>query len=109
MEIITYPPVTFILSLVVVLFFGWLIKPFEPKVLHNPERSKTYACGEDFPAQKLSPSYEEFYPYAIFFTVLHVVVLMLMTLAFSTSVSFVVPVIYLAVVVLVLTIIFILR
>lgn len=107
MEIYLYPPFAFVISLAVVLFFGKLIKGFEPKTDKNPETSKTYACGEDFPAQKVTPGYEEFYPYAIFFTILHVAALMLMTLAFSGSIPFLIPLIYTVIVILILSILFI--
>lgn len=109
MEILLYPPVSFTLILIMVLFVAKLTKGFEPRVIHNPEKTKTYACGEDFPAQKLIPSYEEFYPYAIFFTILHVVALMIMTLAFSTEISFMVPLIYSAIIGVIVSLIFIVR
>ncbi len=109
MEIFTYPPISFILSLIVIVVLAALLKTFEPKTSTNPEKSKTYACGEDFPAKKIMPSYEEFYPYAIFFTILHVVALMLMTLAFSDGISFAVPLIYSVMIAIVLIIIFIVR
>ncbi len=107
MEILLSPPFAFIMALIIVIFFGYLIKSFEPKVNKNPEVSKTYACGEDFPSQKISPNYEEFYPYAIFFTILHVAALMLMTLATTSSVSFAIPLIYTIMVILIISILFI--
>ncbi|MGC8867283.1 MAG: NADH-quinone oxidoreductase subunit A [Elusimicrobiales bacterium] len=109
MEILTYPPITFVISLIVVLGVGSILKVFELKTSPNPQKSKTYACGEDFPAEKIMPSYEEFYPYAIFFTILHVVALMLMTLSFSDSITFIVPAIYSIIIAVILAIIFIIR
>lgn len=107
MEIILYPPFAFVISLIIIILFGKIIKGFEIKVVKNDEVSKTYACGEDFPAQKMTPGYEEFYPYAIFFTILHVSALMLMTIAFSSSISFALPLIYILMVLLILLILFI--
>jgi NADH-quinone oxidoreductase subunit A len=107
MEILLYPPFAFIIALIILFIFAKIIKGFEPKVQKNPETSKTYACGEDVAPQKSTPSYEEFYPYAIFFTVLHVVALMLMTLAFATQVPFMVPLIYIIIVMIILSILFI--
>lgn len=109
MEILIYPPISFVLILVITLIVAKGLKSFEPKVSQNPEKTKTYACGEDFPAQKVIPSYEEFYPYAIFFTILHVAALMIMTLAFSTEISFSIPVIYSVIIGIILSIIFIIR
>jgi len=34
-----------------------------------------YACGEDLPTHMIQPDYGQFYPFAFFFTVLHVVAL----------------------------------
>lgn len=107
MKILLTPPLTFILSLIAVILFGKLFKSFEYKGTPNPEKTKTYACGEDFPAEKVIPSYEEFYPYAIFFTILHVAALMIMTLAFSGGISFAVPFVFLAIIIVILSILFV--
>ncbi|MCX8074177.1 MAG: NADH-quinone oxidoreductase subunit A [Clostridia bacterium] len=109
MEIFTYPPITFAFILILILLIAKFLKTFEPKTLHNTEKTKTYACGEDFPSQKITPSYEEFYPYAIFFTILHVAALMIMTIAFSTEISFIVPMIYSIIIGITLSLIFIIR
>jgi hypothetical protein len=34
-----------------------------------------YACGEELPTHMIQPDYGQFYPFAFFFTVLHVVAL----------------------------------
>ena len=34
-----------------------------------------YACGENLPTHMIQPDYGQFYPFAFFFTVLHVVAL----------------------------------
>jgi NADH-quinone oxidoreductase subunit A len=34
-----------------------------------------YACGEDLPTHMIQPDYGQFYPFAFFFTILHVVAL----------------------------------
>lgn len=107
MNVFIYPPITFLITLIVVLTIAKFLKTFEPKTKSTPEKTKTYACGEDFPSQKIIPSYEEFYPYAIFFTILHVAALMLMTIAFSTEISFIVPMIYSMIIAIILSIIFI--
>lgn len=107
MNIFIYPPITFLITLLIVLIVARFLKTFEHKTKLTPEKTKTYACGEDFPSQKVIPSYEEFYPYAIFFTILHVAALMIMTIAFSTDISFIVPMIYSVIIAVILSIIFI--
>ena len=38
-----------------------------------------YACGEELPTHMIQPDYGQFYPFAFFFTVLHVVALIATT------------------------------
>jgi len=107
MEIILYPPIAFIISLLVVYIFASLFSDFPPKLVKNLEKSKTYACGEDFPAEKVIPNYDEFYPFAIFFTILHVAGLMLATWAIAgANTSIIFPFVYIIIVGIILTILF---
>jgi len=107
MEIILYPPIAFGISLLSVYFFAALFSNFPPKTVKNPEKSKTYACGEDFPSEKVLPNYDEFYPFAIFFTILHVAGLMLATWAIAgANASVFLPVVYLMIIGIILTILF---
>jgi NADH:ubiquinone oxidoreductase subunit 3 (subunit A) len=46
-------------------------------------KTEPYACGEDFPKERLTPDYGQFFPFAIFFTLIHVAGLMLATLAMA--------------------------
>ena len=39
-----------------------------------------YACGEELPSHTIQPDYTQFYPFAFFFTILHVVALMACTI-----------------------------
>lgn len=41
--------------------------------------TKPYSCGEDLPQSSLQPEYEQFFPFAFFFTIMHVVALMVAT------------------------------
>jgi NADH:ubiquinone oxidoreductase subunit 3 (subunit A) len=42
-------------------------------------KTKAYACGEDVPDHKINPDYSQFFPFAFFFTIMHVVALILAT------------------------------
>jgi len=42
-------------------------------------KCKAYACGEDVPDHKINPDYSQFFPFAFFFTIMHVVALVLAT------------------------------
>ena len=42
-------------------------------------KTKAYACGEDVKDHRVRPNYSEFFPFAFFFTIMHVIVLMIAT------------------------------
>ena len=107
MDILLFPPITFIISLFVIYIFASIFSSFPPKSQPNSEKTKTYACGEDFPSEKVVPNYEEFYPFAIFFTILHVAGLMIATLSSLTVISGLIPVIYILIIAVILLILFI--
>jgi NADH-quinone oxidoreductase subunit A len=81
MDIFLFPPVVFIISLLFAtglseIFAGWAPAP---GTAPGSGKNEPYACGEDFPSEKIIPDYQEFFPFAIFFTLLHVAGLMLAT------------------------------
>ena len=43
-----------------------------------------YACGEDLPTHMIQPDYGQFYPFAFFFTILHVVALTVTTVPIAS-------------------------
>ena len=52
-----------------------------------PGKLKSYACGEDYKNHRVRPEYRQFFPFAFFFTIMHVVALMVATVpSGSTSV-----------------------
>ena len=55
---------------------------------------KSYACGEDIPTRLMQPDYSQFFPFAFFFTILHVVTLMVATVPVETLESFSIAAIY---------------
>jgi NADH-quinone oxidoreductase subunit A len=82
-EILLYPPVIFLVSFLAVWLFSALTRGLAPKPHNAPGSGKLepYACGEDYKEEKIEPDYGMFFPFAIFFTVLHVAGLMIATLA----------------------------
>lgn len=61
-----------------------------------PGSKKPYACGEDMVQQQIQPDYSQFFPFAFFFTMLHVVALMIATVPIETVESFAMAVVYIA-------------
>ncbi len=87
MNILLFPPVAFIISLLFVMFLSELLSPMAAKPARVPgsAKHKAYGCGEDVPVEqaKAIPDYQGFFPFAIFFTLLHVAGLMLATWSFN--------------------------
>lgn len=85
MDILLFPPVTFAASLALVVFFSLLVSPLEtrPERVPGSAKHKPYGCGEEVPSEQAIPDYQGFFPFAIFFTLLHVAGLMLATWSFN--------------------------
>ncbi|MDR1195936.1 MAG: hypothetical protein LBL00_05615 [Endomicrobium sp.] len=78
--ILILPPVVFLL----VLFFFIIVSFFTERISYkSPDncegKTKAYACGEDVKEHRIRPDYVEFFPFAFFFTLMHVIVLMIAT------------------------------
>jgi NADH:ubiquinone oxidoreductase subunit 3 (subunit A) len=79
-EYIAFPPVAFIVFFTI----GSLIYLSGTRLAAKGKKSggkKTqYACGEDVPAQRVQPDYSAFFPFALFFSIIHVTALIMATL-----------------------------
>ena len=90
------PPVVFIILLLSSIIFGWLLKSVSFKRKDAKGDSGTsYACGENSPTNLMQPDYSQFFPFAFFFTILHVVALMITTVPIETMETFTIAFIYL--------------
>jgi NADH:ubiquinone oxidoreductase subunit 3 (subunit A) len=63
--------------LAVAFLIGYVGKVISPKGPAEKNAETSYAGGEDIPGEKRFPGYQVFYPEALFFTVLHVLALLL--------------------------------
>jgi hypothetical protein len=89
------PPVALLILLMAVGGLSMLLSrlAFRPKI--GAESSgMPYACGEDIPTHMIQPDYGQFFPFAFFFTILHVVALMSTTVSAQTSSAFVLACLY---------------
>jgi len=73
------PPVAFLILLVVVVFMMYLSKFMAAKGTVSAGKEEAYASGEDFKVHKVQPDYSQFFPFAFFFTIMHVVALIVAT------------------------------
>ncbi len=89
------PPVAF----VIILFVSWVLAIFSSKLAFKRKGpvgalSKAYAGGEDVKKHRVQPDYSQFFPFAFFFTILHVVTLMVATVPSGSIGMFMMAVIY---------------
>ena len=79
-QILLSPPVAF-LALVIVI--GLLVLWARRLAGGLPSLSggalKSYACGEDVKEHRVRPEYGQFFPFAFFFTIMHVIALVIAT------------------------------
>ena len=79
------PPVAF----VIVLGLAWLeyralaLLRTDEQWPDRPGKTEPYACGEDIETHRVQPDYSQFFPFAFFFTIMHVVALMTATVPAS--------------------------
>jgi len=67
-----------------------------PKTDKSAGAQKSYACGEDLADQPAQPDYSQFFPFAFFFTILHVIALVIATVPKPTLATLVMAALYLA-------------
>jgi len=79
MDWLLLPPFAFVILLAVFWFFSWAAKFLAPKGKYSEGKGEPYACGQDVNTGRIQPGYGEFFPFAFFFTIMHVATLVLAT------------------------------
>lgn len=80
--LILTPPIAFF----ILAGFFWLqykglsIFSLGEKWKETPGKLKPYACGEDVKEHRVRPDYSQFFSFAFFFTIMHVLVLLIATI-----------------------------
>ena len=78
--ILFFPPIAFILVLAVTVGVSALLSKLAIRpAKHSAGETKAYACGEDVREHRVRPEYSQFFPFAFFFTIMHVVALIVAT------------------------------
>ncbi|MBN2452906.1 MAG: hypothetical protein JXB40_01420 [Candidatus Omnitrophica bacterium] len=96
-RILLAPPLCFIIVLLMITLFTAALSKLSFKRKNQPaDIGTSYACGEDIKTHLMQPDYSQFFPFAFFFTVLHVVALTIATIPVETMDSFTIAVIYMA-------------
>ena len=73
------PPIDFLILLVVFALMALLARPLSPAGKETAGKGEPYACGQNVSTGRIQPSYNEFFPFAFFFTIMHVAALVLGT------------------------------
>jgi len=89
------PPLVFLVVMAFILVFTLIISKLalKPKKL-SEGLTKAYSCGEELPTHMIQPDYSQFYPFAFYFTILHVVALMAATVPVATIETSMIAVVY---------------
>jgi len=74
-----WPPLDLILLLVVIAVLLRMSRRLAPRGVDSAGKGEPYACGQDVETGRIQPSYNEFFPFAFFFTIMHVATLVLCT------------------------------
>jgi len=76
-----WSPVVFLVALVAAWLLYRLMGLLSLRSEQAPGggRTKAYACGEDVADHRVQPDYAQFFPFAFFFTIMHVFALVVAT------------------------------
>ena len=77
--LILTPPVTFAIYLLISIGVSAMSKRLAARGTDSAGKEQAYACGEDMPENQGQPDYREFFMFAFFFTIIHVIALVVAT------------------------------
>ena len=91
---ILWPPLALPIVFGAVVVFSFALSRLSLRAPGVAHAGEPYACGEDAGEHMIRPDYEQFLPFAFFFTILHVMALMATTVPAATPGSFVLAAVY---------------
>jgi len=79
--LVLLPPIAFLIIFVFVWlqYAGLKILSAGEKWPEEKGKTESYACGQDVKDSRINPNYSQFFPFAFFFTIMHVVALVVAT------------------------------
>jgi hypothetical protein len=97
-ELLLSPPVVFIAIMLAILICAYALSKLAIKPKSIPAGlTEEYSCGEDVKTHMIQPDYSQFFPFAFYFTILHVVALMIATVPMVSTANmqtFLIPMVY---------------
>jgi len=102
-QLLFSPPVALVIFIFLGLALSQAVSGYAATGELNERKFESYACGQRQVRHSVSPDYSQFFPYAFFFTIMHVLVLVI---ASAPRNAVVLPLLYVGCGILALTIIF---
>lgn len=94
-ELLLSPPVAFVAIMLGVLLCAYVLSKLALRPKKVPAGlTKEYSCGEDIKTHLIQPDYTQFFPFAFYFTILHVVAMMIATVPMATIQTLLIAVVY---------------
>ena len=72
-------PVVFLTALAASLVFYWIGGRIAPHGKKTPAKLASYACGEEYPSEKLQLNVQRFFIYAVYFMIFDILAFILAT------------------------------
>ena len=79
-NIILSPPIAFMIILLVTVLMAYSSKLIAAHGTASSGKGEAYGCGENVDPHQVNPDYAQFFSFAFFFTIMHVVVLIVSTM-----------------------------
>jgi len=73
------PPITFLIYLLISAGISMVSRRYAARGTYTENKARSYACGEDLKENRGQPDYSEFFKFAFFFTIMHVIALVVAT------------------------------
>lgn len=102
-NILLTPPVVFLIFIALFLLFSKSLSRYSNINIKGKHGLDAYACGQRNIQNYINPDYSEFFPLAFFFTLMHVITLVIATAPYD---ALLLPIIYILSGILVMIIIF---
>lgn len=102
-SIILAPPIVFLIFIALFLLFSKSLTRYSHINIKGKHGLDAYACGQRNIQNYINPDYSEFFPLAFFFTLMHVLTLVVATAPYDAQLL---PVVYILTGILVMIIIF---
>jgi len=88
------PPIAFSLLTLIVMAESFLMKRTSYKGAVGKGAKKAYSCGEDMEDNRFRPEYAQFFSFAFFFSIMHVVALVVATMPAGRGDGYAIAVVY---------------